>query len=86
MGATLSRRPGLKDESEIHFSEANKGSVKQEAKVGFKYNQECARQESEVLELEELLEMGDCVAQQPVDCSFTNAVWRLNLAKTVNIV
>nr|GEU86687.1 reverse transcriptase domain-containing protein [Tanacetum cinerariifolium] len=35
-----------------------------------------------VTELEELLEMGDCVAQQPVDCLFTNVVGQLILAKT----
>ncbi|GJY41450.1 RNA-directed DNA polymerase, eukaryota, reverse transcriptase zinc-binding domain protein [Tanacetum coccineum] len=55
---------------------------KQEVEGGFKYTQECVRLESEVTALEELLEMSDCVAQQPVDCSFTNVVWRLNFAKT----
>ncbi|GJZ33459.1 reverse transcriptase domain-containing protein [Tanacetum coccineum] len=70
--------------SQISFASPNeKGSDKQEAEVGFKYNQECARLESKVPELEELLEMGDCLAHQPVDFSFTNALWRLNLAKTM---
>nr|GFA34239.1 callose synthase 3 [Tanacetum cinerariifolium] len=68
--------------SSLFVSPNKKGSDKQEAEFGFKYNQECARLESKVPELEELLEMGDCVAHQPVDCSFTNAVWQLNLEKT----
>ncbi|GKA52806.1 hypothetical protein Tco_0746121, partial [Tanacetum coccineum] len=39
--------------------------------------------ELEVTELEELLERGDCVAQQLVDCSFANVVGQLILAKTI---
>ncbi|GKD72831.1 hypothetical protein Tco_1331113 [Tanacetum coccineum] len=43
----------------------------------------CARLELEATDLEELLERGDCLAQQSVDCSFTKSVGLLNLAKTV---
>nr|GEV94957.1 putative UPF0481 protein At3g02645 [Tanacetum cinerariifolium] len=55
---------------------------KREAEVEFKYNKDCVRLELEVTELEEMLERGDYVAQQPVDCSLANVVVRLILAKT----
>ncbi|GJU13398.1 hypothetical protein Tco_1135794 [Tanacetum coccineum] len=54
---------------------------KQQAGVGFMYSQEFARLELEPTELEELFERGDCVAQQPVDCSFTTTVGQLILEK-----